>query len=98
MDLKDYKIEPERMTQCVVDLTSSNMPGLFFGDPRRAPYYVGYSKLISLTQSDDPKKAIEEVKEIFGSGKEVMQAKMNYSKSVVECMTALVSETDQSSM
>ena len=97
-DIKDYKIDPERMTRCVVDLTSRNMPGLFFLDPKRTPYYVGYSKLISLTQSDDPKKRLEEVKQVFGSGKEVMQAKINYSESVFECVTALVSETDGSQM
>ena len=95
-DIKDYKIDPERMTQCVVDLSAKKMPGLFAWDPRRGPYYIGYSKLISLTQSDDPKKAMEQVKEIFGSGREVMQAKLNYSQSVMDCITALINERERS--
>lgn len=94
-DLKDYKIDPERMTKCVVDVTSKKMPGWFPWDPKRGPYYIGYSKLISVSKSEDPKKAIEEATEIFGSAKEVMQARMNYSQSVMDCLTSMVLETEQ---
>lgn len=94
-DLKDYNIDPERMTECVVDVASKKMPGWFPLDPQKGPYYIGYSKLISVSKSDDPKKIIEETTEIFGSPKEVMQAKMNYSQSVMDCLTSMVLETEQ---
>ena len=92
-DIKDYDLDPEKMTECVVDLVTQKMPGLFPFDPRRQPYYVGYSKLISVKQSENPKQSLLEVQEAFGSKKATMQALMNYSESVMTCVTALVSES-----
>ncbi len=94
-DIKDYNIDPQTMTDCVVDLTSRKMPGIISIDPRRGPYYVGYSKLISVKTSADPKKELKEVRDLFGSSAEIRKALNNYSKGVLECMTALVSKSEE---
>ncbi len=94
-DIKDYKMDPERVTDCVVDLVSKKVPGIFFFEPRTRSSYLGYSKLISVKTSEDPKKVLIELQENFGSAKATMQAHMNYSESVLTCITALVSESEQ---
>ncbi len=94
-DIKDYNIDPETMTECVVDLTSKKMPGIVSIDPRREPYYIAYSKLISVKTSKDPRKTLQEIHEAFGSTAEVRKALNNYSSGVMECITALVSKSEK---
>ncbi|MGR8935072.1 MAG: hypothetical protein ACU837_11880 [Gammaproteobacteria bacterium] len=94
-DIKDYHLDPETMTRCVVDLTSRHMPGFFAFDPRRKPYYVGYSKMLGLEHSKDPKALLQELQTIFGSGKGVADAHRNYSDSVMECIENLVTKTQK---
>lgn len=95
-DILDYRLDPETVTKCAVDLTSSNMPGFFSFDPRRKPYYIGYTKMLSLEQTKDPKAVLQELQTIFGSGKGVADAHRNYSESVMECMQNLVQKNEES--
>ncbi|MCQ8182564.1 hypothetical protein NP603_15690 [Methylomonas sp. SURF-1] len=94
-DIKDYKIEPEEMTKCVVNESSSNMPGLFFLDPQRRQAYKNYTKMLALNKSADPKKTLEELRGDFGDAKKLADAHSNYVESVVDCMSSLVSSTEE---
>jgi hypothetical protein len=94
-DIKDYHLDPETITRCVVDLTSDHMPGIFPFDPRRKSYYIGYSKMLSLEKSEDPKTVLEELQKIFGSSKAVADAHRYYSESVMECVDNLVTKTQK---
>ena len=94
-DIKDYKITPEYMTKCVVDTTSQNMPGIFAFDPKRLMAYRNYTKMLTLTNSADPKKTLEELRADFGSAKELAVAHTNYTESLMECYSAVISESEE---
>ncbi|OQW67448.1 MAG: hypothetical protein BVN35_20480 [Proteobacteria bacterium ST_bin11] len=94
-DIKDYGIEPEMMTKCVVDTSSKDMPGLFFFDPDRRQAYKNYAKMLDLNKSTDPQKTLSELRESFGTAKELAEAHSNYVESVVECMTGLVTSGEE---
>jgi len=94
-DIKDYKIEPERMVECVVVTSSKDMPGLVPIDPERRQAYANYSKMLRLNSSDDPKKTLDELREAFGSPKALADAHANYAESVVECMSGLVTSEEE---
>ncbi len=91
---KDYKISPERMAKCVVDTVSNNMPGIFALDPNRLMAYRNYTKWLTLSSSKDPKKTIEELNTDFGSPKEFAEARANYSESQMDCLSALIGESE----
>lgn len=93
-DVKDYKIAPERITQCVVDTTSSKMPGAFNLDPKRMTAFRNYAKMLNLTKSEDPKKTLEELRNDFGGAKELSDAHTNYTESVMSCFEAMLAETE----
>lgn len=94
-DIKDYKIAPEYMTDCVVELSSQKMPGLFDLDPERMTAYSNYTKLLNLLKSQDPKKTMEELRTDFGSPKAVADAHANYTESLLECYTTVISKSEQ---
>lgn len=93
-DVKDYKLSPERMAKCIVDTTSKNMPGFFPFDPKRLMAYRNYTKMLTLTSSKDPKKTLEELRNDFGSAKDLADARSNYTESQMDCFSALISETE----
>ena len=93
-DIKDYKIEPQHMTDCVVDLTTKNMPGLFPFDPARMTAYRNYTRMLTLTKSEDPKKTLEELRTNFGSPQALADAHNNYTESIMNCMTAILLESE----
>ena len=94
-DIKDYKITPEYMTKCVVDTTTQNMPGIFAFDPKRLMAYRNYTKMLTLTKSADPKKTLEELRTDFGSAKDLAEAHTNYTESLMECYSAVISESEE---
>ncbi len=55
-DVKDYKIDPEKMANCVVNTTEKGMPGFFAFDPYRLAAYRNYTKMLNVAKSADPKK------------------------------------------
>lgn len=93
-DIKDYGIEPDTMTNCVVGKTSSNMPGLPFLDPERREAYKNYTKMLDLNKSKEPQKTLAELRQSFGEPKKLADAHANYLESVVECMSELVTNTE----
>lgn len=94
-DIKDYKITPEYMTECVVDRTTANMPGIIGIDPKRLMAYRNYTKMLTLTESEDPKKVLEELRTDFGSAKDLAEARTNYTESLMECYTAVISKAEK---
>lgn len=94
-DVKDYKLSPERMAKCVVDTTSNRMPGIFALDPKRLTAYRNYAKWLTLSSSQDPKKTIDELNKDFGSPKEFAEARANYTESQMDCLSALIGESEE---
>ncbi|MDD5410862.1 MAG: hypothetical protein PHF31_05525 [Methylobacter sp.] len=94
-DVKDYKIPPEDMAKCVIDLTTKNMPGYFPLDPNRMTAYRNYTKMLTLTQSQDPKKTLEELRTGFGSAKDLADAHTNYTESVMNCLSAVIMKSEE---
>jgi len=94
-DIKDYKLSPERMAKCVVDTTSNHMPGMFAFDPKRMMAYRNYTKMLMLSSSKDPKKTLEELRNDFGSAKELAEAHSNYTESQMDCLSALIGESEE---
>ncbi|MFZ2450352.1 MAG: hypothetical protein CTY16_06650 [Methylobacter sp.] len=92
--LKDYKIEAARLAKCVVDTSGNKMPGIFPFDPTRLTAYRHYTKMLTLSASPDPKKTLEELRTDFGSGKALAEANSNFTESMLECYSAMVSETE----
>lgn len=94
-DIKDYNVEPEIMATCVVETSAKKMPGLVPFDPSRRQAYKNYVKMIQLNKSEDPKKLLEELRDVFGSPKNLADAHSNYSESVVDCLSGLVTNGEQ---
>jgi len=92
--LKDYKIDPQRLAECVVDTSSGKMDGIFPLDPARLTAYRSYTKMLTLATSGDPKKAFEELRTDFGSPKGLAEANANFTESMLDCYSAMVSETE----
>jgi hypothetical protein len=89
-DLTDYKIEPEKMTDCVVKMSTEGMPGAFPLDPVRLTSYQNYTKMLSMRIIEDKKAMLEELRAIFGSPQELVAARSNYTTSVMDCMATIL--------
>ncbi|MGR8930819.1 MAG: hypothetical protein ACU836_09275 [Gammaproteobacteria bacterium] len=94
-DVQDYKIAPERITDCVVSESSKNMPGVVAFDPERKQAYLNYTKMLKMQESGDPQMTIEELRSLFGSPKALADAHANYAESVYQCVSALVTSTEE---
>jgi hypothetical protein len=97
-DLVDYHIDPERMRDCGVDLSMKGMPGLFPLDPVRLTSYQNYTKMLSMSTVEDKKGMLEELRKIFGSPKELVAARSNYTESVMNCMASIIMESEDEEM
>lgn len=91
---KAYKFDQERMARCVVDTTSKHMPGAFPLDPARMTAYRNYTKMLTLSQSKDPKKTMEELQKDFGSPKALSEAHSNFADAMMNCYSAMSIETE----
>jgi hypothetical protein len=94
-DIVDYHIAPEDMVECVVVTSSKEMPGLLPIDPDRRQAYINYTKMLQLSESTDPQKTLEELRKDFGDPKALADAHANYAESVVNCMSGLVTGTEE---
>ncbi len=94
LNIKDYDINVEHLAECVVDTSTKNMHGIFPLDPTRMMEYRHYTKLLTFTKSEDPKKALEELRNEFGSPKNVAEANANVTESMLECYSAMISDTE----
>ena len=79
---KAYQFNTDRMAKCVVETTSKHMPGYFQFDPDRLIAYRNYTKMLTLTESKDPKKTMEELRNDFGSPKALSEAHSNFAEVV----------------
>ena len=93
-DLVDYKIKPEKMTDCVVKMSSEEMPGAFPLDPVRLTSYQNYTKMLSMRTVEDKKAMLEELRAIFGSPQELVAARSNYTTSVMDCMATILMRSE----
>lgn len=93
-DIKDYKLEVDTMTECVVTESSKKMPGLFAFDPEKLTAYKNYTKMLEMNKSQDIKKALEELREQFGSAKNLAEAHASYTESVMYCIAGLLTSTE----
>ena len=51
--------------------------------------------MLNIAKSADPKKTLDELRTDFGSPKELAEAHTNYTESLMECYTAVISESEQ---
>jgi hypothetical protein len=93
-DLVDYKIKPEKMTDCVVKMSSEEMPGAFPLDPVRLTSYQNYAKMLSMRTVEDKKAMLDELRAIFGSPQELVAARSNYTTSVMDCMATILMRSE----
>jgi PBP1b-binding outer membrane lipoprotein LpoB len=99
-DVTDYKIAPEDMVSCVVAQTANKMPGIFALDPTRLTAYRNYAKMLSLSTPTDPnstadqKAIMDQLRTDFGSPEALAEAHTNYTESVVECYSVVISKSE----
>lgn len=94
-DTKDYNIDPEHLTDCVIDLTAKKMPGAFPLDPDRMTAYQNYAKMLSMSTVKDKQKTFEELRQTFGTPQELAAAHSNYTESVMNCFAAIIMESEE---
>lgn len=90
-DLKDYKINPSEITDCVVDSIADSLPGLP-GDPRHARYFQAYAKFLSVKSETDIENAMKEFKDLFGSEKAARTAAVGVTDHIMTCMGVAISK------
>lgn len=90
-DLKDYKLNPADVADCVVQAIADTLPG-FTGDPRRKTYFEAYATFVSAKTSADADKAIETYKDLFGSVKQARAAALSVTDHIMGCMGANIEQ------
>ncbi len=88
-DIKSYHLDPESITECIVDLSSKKMPGLAPFEPIRKAAYRSYTKMISLKKSESPAEVLKELKADFGTARGLADAHRNYSEAYLECIATV---------
>jgi hypothetical protein len=84
-DLKDYKLDPESVADCVVDEIAGSLPG-FAGDPRRDRFFEAYVHFVGAKSPADADKAVTDYQELFGSAQKARQAATSVADHVMTCM------------
>lgn len=84
-DLKDYKLDPAVVADCVVDEISSSLPG-FAGDPRRAQFFEAYARFLNVKSSADAEKSVADFQQLFGSVQRAREAATSITDHVMTCM------------
>ena len=88
-DIQSYHLDPQSITDCIVDLSSKKMPGVLPFDPMRKTAYKGYTKMIAIKTTEKPEEVLAELRESFGSSQGLADAHRNYSKSYLECVSTV---------
>lgn len=91
-DLKDYKLDPETIADCVLGEISSGLPG-FAGDPRREQYFEAYTRFANAKSPADAEKAVADYQQLFGSVKDARRAALSVTDHVMTCMGKAVAMT-----
>ena len=92
-DLKDYKLDPVAVADCMVDEISSSLPG-FAGDPRRAQFFEAYARFLSVKSQADAEKSIADFEQLFGSKQKARQAAASLPDHEMTCMGKAIEGAD----
>lgn len=92
-DLKDYKIDPAEIADCVVGEITAEIPA-YPGDPRRERFFQAYTKFVSINSADEAEKALAEFEELFGSKKAAREAAANITNHNMTCMGKAIDHSD----
>jgi hypothetical protein len=84
-DLKDYKIDPDKMAECVYQEIASQAPGMP-GDPKRNRYFEAYTKFVIASSPGDADKSINDYQDLFGGIHETRQAATAVTTTIMTCM------------
>jgi len=84
-DLKDYKLDPSEVADCVVDEISASLPG-FAGDPRRPKFFEAYARFMSVKSQADAEASVAEFKDLFGSTENAREAATTITDHIMTCM------------
>ncbi len=90
-DLKDYKLDPAAVADCVVKTIADDAPGLP-GDPRRETYFKAYSQIMSVKTPTEAEQIVEQYKEFFGSQQSVREAALKVTDHIMTCMGEAIEE------
>ena len=84
-DLKDYKLDPEAVADCVVDEIAASLPG-FAGDPRRAQFFDAYARFLNVKSEADAEKSVHDFEQLFGGTQKAREAATSITDHVMTCM------------
>lgn len=89
-DMKDYKLTPPEVAECVIHHISENAPG-FPGDPRRDRFFQAYTQFIVAKSPSEAEKSMQEYKDLFGDDiKQTRQAALEVTDHIMGCMGAVI--------
>jgi hypothetical protein len=92
-DLKDYKLDPSDIADCIVDEITDSLPGIV-GDPRRPRFLEAYAKFIAVKSPSDAEMAAETYKDLFGSAQQAREAGLGVTDYIMSCIGAAVEKRD----
>ena len=84
-DLKDYKLKPEDIADCVVANISEDAPPIP-GDAKRVRYFEAFTKFASAKSPSDLEKAVKDYQDLFGGVKETYAAANTVTDYIMNCM------------
>ncbi len=93
-DLKDYKLDPSEIADCVVGEVSQGLPG-FPGDPRRDAYFDAYASFVMVRSPAEADAATNKYQDTFGSAKAARQAALSITEYIMNCMGQFFENKDE---
>lgn len=84
-DLKDYKLKPEDIADCVVSNISESAPPIP-GDPKRVRYFEAYAKFAAAKSPSDAEQAVKDYQDLFGGIKDARAAANGVTDYIMSCM------------
>lgn len=84
-DLKDYKLKPEDIAECVVANISQDAPAIP-GDPKRERYFAAYTKFAAAKSPVEAEQAVKDYQDVFGGIKEARAAANTVTDHIMSCM------------
>lgn len=88
-DLKDYKIQPSEVAECVASSIADSMPG-FPGDPRRTQYYEAYTRFVTVDSPSAAENAVRQYQDLFGGIMQAREAANSITDHIMNCMGVAV--------
>jgi len=84
-DLKDYKLNPEDIADCVVANISQDAPPVP-GDPKRERYFTAFTKFAAAKSPTEAEQAVKDYQDLFGGIKEARAAANGVTDHIMGCM------------